>query len=175
MAGNGITYVGRLINNRGQAEFAQSKQGNHVLKLVLAEQHTERNDRAAKKFQDPTKATDAYVPTTTSWHRVTVFGEEATRLATDPDVNHGALMEVVNAQYREEDDWVTKDGVKRAGRPETIGRDSRINVLERNGTRYGARDEHNEPLWDGYSSIPTLKGSGGGGGQTREYSDDEGF
>jgi hypothetical protein len=177
MAGNGISYVGRLINNNGQAKWGQSGGQNPlaVLTVVLAEQHTERNDKAAKKYQDNTKATDAYVPTTTSWHRVTIFGDEAKTLASDPDFNHGALIQVTAANYREEDDWVTKDNVRRAGRPETIGRDSSIAIFSVNGNVYGARDEYAVPIWDG-GPIPALKGQGGGGGGGgREYGDDEGF
>jgi hypothetical protein len=175
MAQNGISYVGRLINNRGQAEFGQSRGGNPVLKVVLAEQHTGRNDKVAPKYQDRNKATDDYVPTTTSWHRVAIFGEQALELASDPGFNHGALIEVTNAQYSEEDPWTTKDNVQRAGRPETIGRDSYIGVLERNGNRFEAREEHYAPIHDG-GPIPALKGSGGGGGGGgREYAEDEGF
>jgi hypothetical protein len=175
MAGNGITYVGRLINNQGQAKLNRSQAGNLVLQLVLAEQHTGKNGKVAPKYQDRSKSADDYVPTTTSWHRITLFGDDAERLATDPDVNHGALIEVTNANYTEEDPWTTKDGVSRAGRPETIGRDSKIDVLERNGRRFGAKDEYAQPIWDGASPVAPLKGSGSGGGGGREYGDDEGF
>lgn len=176
MANNGISYVGRLINNRGQCEFGQSKGGNPVLKVVIAEQHTGRNDKVAPKYQDQTKATDAYVPTTTSWHRVAIFGEQATALAEDPGFNHGALIEVTSAQYSEEDDWVTNDGVRRAGRPETIGKDSYIGIFERNGNVYEARDDWYQPIHEPGDPIPLLKGSGGGSGSSgKEYTEEEGF
>lgn len=176
MAVNGISYVGRLVNNKGQVKWGQSRNGNPVLEVVIAEDHQERNDRAPQQYQDRTKPTDAYVRTTTSWHRVTMFGDVALEMATDPDFNHGALVEVTNAQYREEAAWKTKDGVERAGRPETIGKDSFIGVFEgSNGQRYGARDEWNVPIHDG-GDIPELKGQrSGGGGGGREYADDEGF
>ncbi len=176
MAQNGISYVGRLVNNKGQAKWGQSKAGNPVLEVVIAEDHQERNDRAPKEYQDRTKATDAYVRTTTSWHRLTMFGDVALEMATDAEFNHGALVEVTNAQYREEKPWVTKDQVERAGRPETIGKDSFVGIFEVNGNRYGARDEWNVPIHDG-GEIPALKGQGGGGGGggSREYSDTEGF
>lgn len=176
MAGNGISYVGRLINNNGQAKLNRSQAGNLVLQLVLAEQHTGKNGKVPAKYQDRLKGAEDYVPTTTSWHRITIFGDEAQRLATDPDVNHGALIEVTNANYTEDEAyWATKDGVQRAGRPETIGRDSKIGVLSRNGRTFGARDEYAEPIWDGESPVAPLKGSGSSGGGGREYSDDEGF
>lgn len=177
MAQNGISYVGRLVNNKGQAKWGQSKNGNAVLEVVIAEDHQERNDRAPKDKQDRTKPTDAYVTTFTSWHRVTMFKEQAIEMASDPDFNHGALIEVTNAQYREEAPWKTKDGVERAGRPETIGKDSYIGVFEgKDGQRYGSRDEWNVPIWDGTSEIPALAGQrSGGGGGGREYADDEGF
>lgn len=175
MAQNGITYVGRLINNeRMPAELAESSQGNPVLKLVIVEDHQERNDRAAKQYQDNTKAADAYVNTTSTFHRVTVFGDTALDLASDPGFNHMALVQVTNAQYREEDPWEDRGGVKRAGRPETIGKDSEIGVFERNGQRFEAREEHYTPIWDG-GPLPKLKGSGGGGGGGRVISDSEGF
>jgi hypothetical protein len=173
---NGISYTGRLINNRGQCEFGQSRAGNPVLKVVIAEQHQGRNDRVAAKYQDKNQAADAYVDTTTSWHRVAIFGDQALELAEDPGFNHGALIEVTNAQYIEEDPWKTKDNVERAGRPETIGRDSYIGILERNGKRYEARDDNYGAIHEPGDPIPTLKGSGGGGGGGgKEYSDEEGF
>lgn len=177
MPGNGISYVGRLINTdpSRHTKWGESKNGQAVLEVTIAEQHTGRNDKVAKKYQDNTKATDAYVPTTTSWHKVTMFGDKAKEMASDPDFNHGALVQVTAANYVEEDDWETRDGVKRAGRPETIGRDSNIEIFSSNGNTYGAREEYAVPIWDG-GPIPALKGQGGGGGGGgREYSDNEGF
>lgn len=176
MAGNGISYVGRLINRdpAKNTKWGQGRSGMVVLEVTLAEQHTGRNDKVAERYRDNTRATDDYVPTTTSWHKVTIFGDEAKQLASDPDFNHGALIEVIGANYVEEDPWETRDGVKRAGRPETIGRDGEIRILERNGRRFGAKEEYANPIWDG-GPIPALKGQGGGGGGGREYGDDEGF
>lgn len=175
MAVNGISYVGRLVNNKGQAKWGQSKNGNAVLEVVIAEDHQERNDRAPKEFQDRSKPTDAYVTTFTTWHRITMFKEVALEMASDPGFNHGALVEVQNAQYREEKPWTTKDNVQRAGRPETVGKDTYIGVFESKGNRFESRDEWYVPIHDG-GEIPLLRGSGGGGGGGgREYRDDEGF
>lgn len=176
MAGNGITYVGRIVNTdpTRHLKWGESRNGQAVLEITLAEQHQGRNDKVAEKYRDNTKATDAYVNTTTSWHKLTIFGDQAKELASNPDFNHGALVEVENVQYTEEDPWETRDGVKRAGRPETVGRDSKIQIMERNGRVFGAKEGYDVPIWDG-GPIPALRGQGGGGGGGREYGEDEGF
>lgn len=172
MPGNSISYTGRVVNNNGQCKVSRSKQGKVVLEVLIAEDHREKNSRAAKVHQDPNKGPDDYVRTTTSWHRIRCFEELAEDLATDPGFNHGALVEVKNASYREEDPWETKDGVKRAGRPETIGDKGDLAIFESKGERF--ESDLQKALWDGESPLPATGGGGGGGG-AREYAENEGF
>jgi hypothetical protein len=180
---NGVWYEGRLINNNGQCKLSTSKAGGLVLDLVVAEQFQERNDKCAPEFRDATKAATDYVNTTTAWHKVRVFGkadnEVLLALVTDPKFNHGCVV-TVDATYREESPWTTKDGVLRAGRQEQVfleGDDGgliEIKALD-DGRVLGARDEWEKPMWDGSSTLPALGGSGGGGPAAPQYGDEEGF
>ena len=180
MARNLIQYEGRIINNNGQSKAARSRQGNVVVQLVVAEQFQEKNKNAPQEYRQPTAGPDDYVNTTTAWHRLTVLGPLAEKIATDPMFGHGAIVQVA-ASYREEAPWQTKDGVLRAGRAETIfsgGDDDQHDIYvkaKRDGTLLGPRDEWRKPLWDGRSDLPGLGGNGGGVPPAPEYSDDEGF
>jgi hypothetical protein len=184
---NGIWYEGRLINNKGQSKLQRAKTGKLVLDLVIAEQFQEKNERAPEKYKDVTKAADAYVNTTTSWHRLRAYAddtnEEFLALVTNPIFNHGCVI-VVDASYREEEPWEDNGGVVHAGRRESIffGTDDggvlQIKVLD-DGRILGAREDPNTgknwavPLWDGASELPKL--GGGGGVAAPTYADSEGF
>lgn len=179
MSRNSLSYEGRIVDNAGQREFGKfTPNGLSVLKLVIAEQHQAKNEKAPKKYQDPQKAADDYVDTTVSWHRITLFGEQAEELAQDDEIARGALVVVTDAAYTEEDPWLDKAKVYRAGRPETLNKGGKIEILERGGHRFGPKDEYAIAAWDGISDIPIIKGSGNGGGaaQGRDYgSDTEGI
>jgi hypothetical protein len=177
MPRNAISYEGRLLNTeRSPIEFGKfSEGGTSVLKFTVAEQHQGKNGKVAKQYQDPTKAADAWVNTTTSWHKVTVFGETAEALVQDPLFNNGAIVVIEKASYTEEDAWTTRDGVSRAGRPETIGDDGDVSIKEYNGRVFGAYEEAQIEIWNGVTPIPLLKSKGSGSAPRREYADDEGF
>lgn len=176
MAKNKISYEGRIIARDSKPEFGFAG-SLAVLKLTIAEQHSAKNkqcqkDPNLKKYYDPTKATEDYVNTTTSWHKLTVMGDLAERYAQDADFNHGALIVVEEASYTEEGDWETKDGVKRAGRPEMIG-DRQGSIEIKFSPRVRDGEQAPTPIWDGLST-PKIGGNGGGG-QQREYDENEGF
>jgi hypothetical protein len=174
---NSITYTGRLINRKaGDITFGKSRNGVAVLKLLIAEQHQGRNDRVAPKFRQNDKATDAWVNTTTTWHRITIMGDIALDIASDERFSHGTLVDVKDASYEEEDPWKMKDGTQVAGRPETIGdRKGDISVyVGRNGQEFVA--DELTAIWDGVSEIPDLpRGNGGGGYKAPEYGENEGL
>ena len=170
---NSISYQGRIINARPEhSSFGKSKNGTTILKLTIAEQHQMRNDRAPQQYRKGDKPTDAYVDTTTSWHKLTLIGSIAEDIAADERFSHGTLVEVKEASYEEEDAWEDRQGVKRAGRPETIGdRKGDITVyVGRNGNEFVGRDL--KPFWDGVSEIPLLPSRGGNGGQAPAYDPD---
>lgn len=174
MARNSISYEGRIVDNNGQREFGKyTESGMSVLKLVIAEQHQAKNKNAGS-FQDKSKGEEEWVDTTVSWHRVTLFGEQAEELAQDPEIARGAIVVVTGASYSEEEPWKTKENVLRAGRPETIGKDGKIEVLERGGYRFGPKAENEIPAWDGVSDIPIIKGKGGGNRAEPNY-DEQGI
>lgn len=177
---NGIWYEGRVVNNRGQCKVSKAKSGKVVIDLVIAEQFSERNDKAPQEFKDATKAADAYVNTYTAWHRLQVFGteEQVRSLITDPKFNHGAIVSV-DASYQEEKPWTDKGGKEHAGRREKIflGAEDPGSIeikVSNSGTVLGARDEWEKPLWDGRSDLPALGGQGGAPAAP-QYGDDEGF
>lgn len=176
--GNRITYVGRVVNaKKGDLTFTQAKTGMKILNLLLAERHTmkksaaKRNPLLKKYVDEPfnaNKGDDDYIGTTTTWHRLTIMGDKAEELALQEEINAGALLVVADASYVEEGAWVTKDGVSRAGRPETIG--------DRNGlvlVKFPPKDAA-EPLWDGESEVPSAGGNGGGS-SIQETPESEGF
>lgn len=179
MAQNSISYTGRIrVRDGEKIKHTRTEAGMHILELVIAEDHSMKKGRALKdpklkKYaEDPynaSKGADEYIRTTTSWHRLTIFGDKAAELAQDPDINAGALIEVNEASYTEDEPWETKDGVKRAGRPETIG-DQRGGITVVFPPR---EEEARPPIWDGVSDVPKPGGSGNGGG--RQYREDEGF
>lgn len=182
MATNAISYTGRIVVRQGEAiKFTRTASGMGILELTLAETHSMKMGRAKKDpkmkqyVEDPynaAKGDDDYINTTTSWHRLTIFGDKADELAQDWEINAGALVDVMEAGYTEEGAWPTKDGVFRAGRPESIG-DQRGSVT----VKFPPREE-TEPIWDGISDVPTPGGNGGGGGgqfASGELADDEGF
>lgn len=181
-----INYTGRVVQRlaadgqtREPIKFGVSANGMHVLgPITIVEDHQQKKSRVRK---DPKlshiledeynrkKGDDDYITVSKSWHRVTVFGDKAEEYAQDPElVAHGALIDV-EATYTEENPWKTRDGVERAGRPEQIG--DKVGSLV---SRFAPR-EAREPVWDGVSPVPSLKGQGGGGGSDREVSQDEGF
>jgi hypothetical protein len=173
---NSIGYTARIIATRPEhTVWGKSKNGTPVLKLTLAEQHQGRNDRVPEKYRRNDKATDAWVNTTTTWHKLTLMGDIAADVASDERYSHGTLVTVTDASYEEEDPWVTRDGVERAGRPETIGdRKGNIEVyVGRNGDEFTGDDL--KALWDGESEIPDLPRSGGGRGRAPEYGENEGL
>jgi len=182
---NGIWYEGRVITkNTKQSGLFRAKSGKMVLKLVIAEQFQERNDRCEPEFQRPELAADAYVNTHTAWHKVTVFdddnNEEFVALVTNPLFAHGAIVSI-DTSYREEKPWEDKSGKVHAGRAESIffkgedGGSIAIKVLD-DGRVLGARDENAVAFWDGVSDLPPMAGSGGGGAPAApEYSEEEGF
>jgi hypothetical protein len=161
---NSISYTGRIINARPEhSKFGKSKGGTTVLMLTIAEQHQGRNDKVEQKFRQADKAPDAYVDTTTSWHKLTLMGDIAEDVAADDRYCHGTLVNVTEASYVEEDPWTDRQGVKRSGRPETIG-DKRgdVAIVTYNGTEFVGREP--KAFWDGVSQIPPLPSRGGGGG-----------
>lgn len=176
MAQNGISYDGRIVaSEKKPIEHTVSSNGLHIAKVVVAETHQMKKGQAKKnpalqKFVDDERAQaktdDDYIDTTTSWHRLTIIGDKAEELVQLAGFNHGALIVVSDASYTEEGDWETKDGVKRAGRPETIG-DKKGSVV----IKFEPRTPQ-EPVWDGISEV---KSASGGGASQREYSEDEGF
>jgi len=175
---NSIGYEGRVINNdRMPIEFGKTKNGMVLLKVSIAEQHRGKNGKVAKEFQDPNKTAEDWVPTTTSWHKLTVFGDKAEALAADPDFNHGSIVVVEGASYVEEAPFKTRDDVLRAGRPESIGDNAgSVEVKSYNGKVFGPSDNAPGIIWDGESAIPELKGgSGGDRPRTFEVDETEGF
>lgn len=167
---NSISYQGRIINVKPEhSSFGKSRNGTTILKLTIAEQHQGRNDRVPQQFRQGDKPTDAYVNTTTSWHKLTLIGTIAEDIAADERFSHNTLVEVKDATYEEEDAWTDKNGVKRTGRPETIGdRKGDVTVyVGRNGQEFVGRDL--KPFWDGVSEIPLLPSRGGSGGQALAY------
>jgi hypothetical protein len=174
LAKNGITYEGRVIDTeRMPVEFGKfTDGGTTVLKLVVAEQHSDKNKNAPAKFKDPNKSGEDWVNTTTSWHKLTVFGEKAEELALADWFGHSAIVQVTNASYKEEDPWTDRGNVVRAGRPETIGDDGSIEVKAKNNGDLLGRSDDARQIWDG-GSVPILKGSGGK--RSYEVPEDEGF
>lgn len=176
MAGNGISYSGGIVAAKTPIEHTVTSNGLHIVRIVVAETHQMKKGQAKKnpafqKYVDAeraqSKTDDEYIDTTTSWHRLTIMGDKAEELVQLPGFNHGALIVVSDASYSEEGDWQTKDGVMRAGRPETIG-DKKGSVV--------IKFEPRNPLpavWDGLSEVKAA--GGGGGGAQREYTEDEGF
>lgn len=174
MAFNRISFEGRIIaTERMPIEFGKSKSGNSILKFTMAETHSARNKNAAPKYQDKAKAPDAWVNTTTSWHKVTAFGDLAEALAQDPEFAHGAVFEITDGSYVEEDPYTTRDNVLRAGRPITLGDNSLIEGPKVVGDiTLGSKTPG--AVWDGVSDIPALEYRGSGGGEF-VVNDDEGF
>lgn len=173
---NSIGYTARIIATRPEhIVFGKSRNGTPVLKLTLAEQHQGRNDRVAQEFRDNSKATDAWVNTTTTWHKLTLMGDIAADVASDDRYGHGTLVTITDASYEEEKPWTTRDGVERAGRPETIGdRKGNIEVyVGRNGDEFVG--DGITAIWDGDSEIPDLPRSGSGRSRAPEYGPNEGL
>ena len=57
------------------------------------------------------KSDDDYITVATSWHRVTVIGDQAEALAQDEEFGAGALIDV-EASYTEDDTpWVDRGAV----------------------------------------------------------------
>lgn len=176
MAQNSIGYEGRIVvTKNAPLKFTRTKAGMFILEMTLAENHSmkkgrAKKDPALKRFveddRNKSKGDDDWIDTTTSWHRLTVFGDKAEAYATDEDFNNGALVIVENASYTEEGEWETKDGVKRAGRPETIG--DQKGSLE---IKFAPK-EAQPAIWDGESPVPE---PGGSGGAAKEYGENEGF
>lgn len=187
MARNGIFYDGRLVlkksdgSPRAGVGLFSTSSGKRMLRLVVSEQFRQRNDRAPQEFRDPAKAADAYVNTYTAWHKLDIYASPDNQafidLITDPEFAHGAVVEI-QASYEEEKPWTDNSGKEHAGRKESIYMDSDepgfIAIKVVNDERWGAKEEHQVPFWDGSSTPPALKGSGGGG-STPQYRDDEGF
>lgn len=187
MPRNSIGYEGRIISrDREQGrtvplKFTQSQNGMCVLNLLLVEQHSTKKAAAlrdpnlkhyAEEERNASKGADDYINTTSTWHKLTVFGDKAAEYAQDPDFNHGALITVVDASYTEEEPWeTTQGGVKafRAGRPETIG--DRFGSLE---IKFAPNDPQ-PPTWDGESAVARPGGNGGGGGQSSMPAEEDGF
>lgn len=170
---NSISYQGRIINAKPEhSSFGKSRNGTTILKLTIAEQHQMRNDRAPQQYRKGDKPTDAYVDTTTSWHKLTLIGSIAEDIAADERFSHGTLVEVKDASYEEEDAWEDRQHVMRAGRPETIGdRKGDLTVyVGRNGNEFVGRDL--KAFWDGVSEIPLLPSRGNGGGYAPAYDPD---
>lgn len=173
---NSLSYTGRIIDRKaGDRSFGKSRNGIPVLTLLIAEQHRGRNDKVHPDFKKPELATDAWVNTTTTWHRITVMGDIAADLASDARYSHGTLVDVKDASYEEEKQWELKDGTKVAGRPETIGdRKGDITVyVGANGDEFVG--DVLTAVWDGESEIPDLPRRGGGGGRAPEYGENEGM
>jgi hypothetical protein len=179
MPRNKISYQGRIVsikNGQKQPLDINVKAGKtSFLNLVLAEQHQTKNKQCKgnlAKYADPSKGTEDYVNTTTSWHRLTVFGEKAEAYAQDPDFNHGALLDVEDAAYSEEADWITKDGVARAGRPETISNGEIGSLSVRFPPRYQDNETPMAPAWDPITQDE-IGYNGRGGGSYQDTTDYE--
>lgn len=178
MPRNSLGYTGRIVVRDGESiDFSRTASGMFILNLVLMESHQMKKSKARKDpklksyVDDPYNASqgdDDYINVMPSWHRITVFGDKAEQLALNPEINSGALVEVIDASYSEEAPWPTRDGVLRAGRPESIGDNhGSIDVL------YPPR-EPKAAIWDGLSEVPEPS-RGGGGGQERQLAENEGF
>lgn len=178
MAQNSISYEGRAVSTTTRPfKLTQTTGGMTILEFTVAEQHSmkkgrAKKDSAMKEFVEDerniAKTDDDWINTTVSWHRLTIFGEKAEALATNDEFGHGALIVVDNASYVEEVAyWSTRDGVQRAGRPETIGdQKGEIEI------KFPPRDPQGA-LWDGASPLP--KPGGNGPREDREVAEDEGF
>lgn len=189
MAKNNIRYEGRLINNNEQSGLKKARSGKGVLQLVVAEQFSSKNQSAPDKFKDANKGPDEYVNTYTRWHRINVFGDLTEggplhSLATDPDFNHGAILEI-SASYSTEEFTRRKDGVEVADDRESIFIDkaeddaiyqTSVGIkTSPKGTYLSSSDGYQFPLWDGLSEPPAMGGAGGGKPPAPEYGDNEGF
>ncbi|ACY35942.1 hypothetical protein CMP1-46 [Clavibacter phage CMP1] len=176
---NGISYEGTIISMDKETKKVlpldfNFKQGKiSILRLVIAERHSDKNGKVEKdpnrkeKYYDPTKGADEYVNTTTSWHRLTIFGDKAEAYAQDPKFNHGALVEVKDVTYVEEGEWRMNDGVMRAGRPETAG-DKKGDLKIKFPPKVKPGESARPATWDGFSEM----GYAGGGGQQAVSDDD---
>lgn len=172
MAQNSISYDGAIVSmNRDTRQvvpprLVQSENGLAILELRLAEGHDMKKARAPKEVQDDprnaAKGADEFVRVSTSWHKLTIFGDKALELAQNPDINHGALIRVVDASYMEDAEpfevTVKGEKVRQTGRPETIGdKKGYVEVI------FPPKEEDRRPaIWDGESPIPSAKGNGGG-------------
>lgn len=193
MASNSISYEGRIISVNKESrdpeplKFSQTEGGMFILELLLVEQHSMKKSQAIKdpelkKLVDAnpknkSKGADDYVDTTSTWHKITIFGDKAAEYAQNQEFNHSALVTVTDASYTEESPWeTTQNGQKafRAGRPETIG--DRKGTLE---IKFPAFDDAQDvgPAWDGESAVPKPGGSrkGSGGGSSSMPSVEDGF
>lgn len=183
---NGIWYEGAVINKAGQTSLKRSQNGRMVLEVLVAEKFQEKNSRAPRDKQDPTKGPDDYVTVQTAWHRIQVFDTQEGHpdflaLVTDPRFNHGAIV-TVDASYTEEQPWKDKQDQVRVGRREKIfygvedGGYIGFKPIGNDGRFLTASDGYQTPLWDGTSDLPALGGGGGtGAAREPEYSPDEGF
>jgi hypothetical protein len=187
MAKNLIHYEGRIVNKDGKAKLEKSRNGKGRVQIVLAEGFQERNDRAPEKFRKPELAADAWVNTYTKWHRLDIWGslDEGSALlalVTDPDFNHGAILEV-NASYKSEEYVRRRDNVEVQNDREAIfldgeqkddGFDTSIQIkISQKGNLLGASEGYARAIYSG-GPIDDL-GSGGGRPPAPEYGDDEGF
>lgn len=196
MAKNLIRYEGRVINRKlvngtavpGEAVLEKSKNGKGRVRLVIAEQFQEKNSAAHPKYKDATKGPDDYVNTETKWHRIDVWGSlEAgsalLALVTDPQFNHGTIVEV-DASYRSEGYTSTKDNVRVQddresifldGDPKGDGFDTTIGIKTSNaGNLLGASDGFKVPIFAG-GDIPEIVWGGGGAVPAPAYDENVGF
>lgn len=175
---NKIGYTGRIIVRAGETiPFERTSTGLYILgPFVVAEDHQQKVSRVRKQPKlahileeehNFGKADDDYITVATSWHRVKVIGDKAAVLAQDAKFNKGALIDVEASYEEDTTPWVDREGITRTSRPESIGdKMGSVNI------RFGPFEEA-APLWDGISDVPEPQRRGGG--QAREYRDDEGF
>lgn len=189
MAKNVVGYEGRINNKTGdKMKLMKTKNGKGVIELQVAEQFQERNDRAPQKYKDPAKPADAYVNTETKWHRIQIWGSldegsELMALATSPDFNHGAILEIW-AGYRSQGYVRRRDNVEVQDDRESIfldgerkndGFDTSISIKTTiKGTYLRASEGYQRPIHVLGNPIPDFGGQGGAI-PAPEYRDDEGF
>lgn len=194
MAKNNIRYEGRIINRKGDgvgdsAKLSKTSTGKGCLELVVAEGFSERNKNAPEKFKRPEKGPEDWVNTFTKWHRIRIFGSiepgsPLYEIATNPNFNHGAVLEI-SAAYSTREYTRTKDNVEVSDDRESIfldvdqkddGYDTWLEIkVSQGGTELIASEGFRVPVWDGKSELPTLGSGGGGAPAAPDYGDNVGF
>lgn len=187
MGKNALSYeFGRVFERGGEnprpIRIVRTQSGLIIVNVVVIEQFQQKKSRVRQqagrdpqmqKFLDApyaqSKADGDYIDTFAEWHELDIMGDKAEALITDPQFGNGCVIDVIGATYEIDGMFTGRDGVLRHRRKETIG--DKVGEVK---IRYPRRDHETlEPLWNGIDELP--KPGGSGGGQARQYSDDEGI